>query len=88
MSLTNRLHLLHEVRTALDPQWLVHGSDFPIPIDSGILLRALIPDLETEEWEKIRATKNPFDRDARIKRAFGFSSDIAGNAVTQHILRL
>jgi len=88
LSLTNRLHLLDKVKKNIKPQWLVHGSDFPIPIDSGILLRVLIPDLKSEDYEKIRTTKNPFDKDARIKKAFGFDATILGNAEAQKLLRI
>jgi len=88
LSLTTRLHLLKDVKKSLPPEWLVHGSDFPIFIDSGTFLPALIPGLDWDTYTNVCQTHNPFDRDVRIKRAFGFAHSILSNAVTNKVLRL
>jgi hypothetical protein len=64
----------------------VHGSDFPIPIDSWAHIPLVTHDITPEEYIKICRTKNPFDRDVRIKRAHGFSELILEN--TEKVMRL
>ncbi|MBN1254327.1 MAG: hypothetical protein JXA50_03555 [Deltaproteobacteria bacterium] len=67
-------------------QWLVHGSDFPIPIDGWAHLPWVIYDMTPEEYIRILKTKNPLDKDFRIKQAHGFSDTILENA--EKFLRL
>jgi hypothetical protein len=68
------------------PEWLAHGSDFPIPIDGWVHLPGLTHDMTWEEYEGIRKIKNLLDKDVIIKRAHGFSDSILENA--EKILRL
>jgi hypothetical protein len=73
LSLSTRLPFISEILETFPPDWLVHGSDFPIPIDSWPHLPPVTHDITPEEYIKICRTKNPFDRDVRINRAHGFS---------------
>lgn len=86
LSLSTRISLIPEVVNAFPPNWLVHGSDFPIPIDGWPHLPWGTFDISTEEYVQILKTKNPLDRDVRIKKAHGFSDIILDNA--DKILRL
>ncbi len=88
LSLSTRLHLLKDVKKDLPPEWLVHGSDFPIFIDSGTFLPVLTSDLDWDRYTNICRTHNPFDRDVLIKRAFGFDDSILVNAAAGKVLRL
>jgi hypothetical protein len=61
-------------------KWLIHGTDFPIPIDGWHHLPFVTPDMTPGEYRDIMKTKNPFDRDVKIKRAHGFDESIITNA--------
>lgn len=88
LSLSTRISLLREIRDTLPSQWLVHGSDFPIPIEGWPHFPLVTPDVTTKEYDEILKTKNPFDRDVLIKRAHGFSDKILENAEKEKVLRL
>jgi len=85
-SLLSRIPILEEILDTFSPQWLVHGSDFPIPIDGWIHFPGLTHDITWEEYEQISKTENLLDRDVIIKRAHGFSDSILNNA--EKVLRL
>jgi len=85
-SLMTRIPILEGIIDTFPPQWLVHGSDFPIPIEGWINLPGLTQDITWEEYEQIRKTENFIDRDVIIKRAHGFSDAILNNA--EKVLRL
>jgi len=80
LSLSTRLPFISEILDKFPPEWLIHGSDFPIPIEGWPHLPFITHDITTEEYIRICRTKNPFDRDIRIKRAHGFSDSILENA--------
>lgn len=86
LSLSARLLYIPEILGIFPSKWLVHGSDFPIPIDGWAHLPLITHDVSPEEYLGICKTKNPFDRDVRIKRAHGFSNSIIEN--TEKVLRL
>jgi predicted TIM-barrel fold metal-dependent hydrolase len=79
-SLLTRVPILKEILETFPPEWLVHGSDFPIPIDGWVHLPWFTHDVTWEEYEKIKRTENLLDRDVVIKRAHGFSDSILENA--------
>ncbi|MCJ7663289.1 MAG: hypothetical protein MUO24_03510, partial [Desulfobacterales bacterium] len=66
--------------------WLVHGSDFPIFIDGWAHLPWVTHGMTPQEYIRIWKTKNPLDKDVRIKQAHGFSDTILENA--EKVLRL
>lgn len=86
LSLSTRLPFIPQILDIFPPQWLVHGTDFPIPIDAWPHLPFVTQDITPKEYTAICKTKNPFDRDVRIKRAHGFSESIIGN--TEKVLRM
>ncbi len=86
LSVATRLPLIPEIIETFPPDWLVHGSDFPIPADSWPHLPLVTHDVTPEEYLSICKTGNPFDRDVRIKRAHGFPNSIIENALK--VLRL
>lgn len=86
LSLSTRLPIIPEILDTFPAEWLVHGSDFPIPIDGLPHLPMLTEGVDPKEYIKILKTKNPFDKDVLIKRAHGFSDTILENA--QKVLRL
>lgn len=86
LSLSTRLPYIQEILNTFPSKWLVHGTDFPIPIDGWTHLPLVTYDVTPEEYIGIYKTKNPLDRDVRIKRAHGFSDSILENA--EKILRM
>ncbi len=86
MSLSTRLPIIPEVLDTFPAEWLVHGTDFPIPIDGWAHMPFVTRDVTPGEYLSIVKTKNPFDRDVRIKRAHGFDEAILENA--EKVLRL
>jgi hypothetical protein len=85
LSLSTRLPLIPEIRKKFRSDWLIHGSDFPIPIDGWPHLPWVTKGIKPNEYIDIIKTKNPLDRDVRIKRAHGFSDSICENA--ERVLR-
>jgi hypothetical protein len=85
-SLSTRVTIVREILKTFPAEWLVNGSDFPIPIDGWVHLPLVTSGVTTDEYMQIQQTKNPIDKDVRIKRAHGFSDSILGNA--EQILRL
>ncbi len=86
LSLSTRLPYIQEIVETFPCRWLVHGTDFPIPIDGWTHLPLVTHDITSEEYINIYKTNNPFDRDVRIKQAHGFSDSILENA--EKVLRL
>ncbi len=86
LSLATRLPFIQEIVESYPAEWLVHGSDFPIPIDGWVHLPLVTHDVSIAEFIRIRKAKNPLDRDVLIKRAHGFSDSILANA--EKVLRL
>ena len=85
-SLSTRIPIVHEILDTFPSRWLVHGSDFPIPIDGWAHLPYVTSDVDVGEFIEIHKTTNPLDKDVRIKRAHGFSDSILEN--TEKILRI
>ncbi|MEW6584511.1 MAG: hypothetical protein AB1442_02750 [Nitrospirota bacterium] len=79
LSLSTRIPYIREIVDTFPPEWLVNGSDFPIPIDGWAHLPLVTHDVTAEEYISIYKTKNPFDRDVKIKRAHGFPDSILEN---------
>ncbi|GAB4538970.1 MAG: amidohydrolase family protein [Thermodesulfovibrionia bacterium] len=86
LSISTRSHLIPLILDLFPQEWLLHGSDFPIPIDGWTQLPYLNHGVNVDEYIGIVRTKNPLDRDVRIKRAHGFSDLILSNA--ERVLRL
>ncbi|MCX8030850.1 MAG: amidohydrolase family protein [Thermodesulfovibrionales bacterium] len=86
LSLSTRTPLLPQILEIIPQNWLIHGSDFPIPIDGWAHLPWVTFDITPQEYLYIVKTKNPLDRDVRIKRAHGFIDSILTNA--EKVLRL
>jgi predicted TIM-barrel fold metal-dependent hydrolase len=86
LSLSTRIPIIPEIVKTFPPKWLIHGSDFPIPIDAWPHLPWITEDMTPEEYIQIIKTKNPLDRDVRTKHAHGFSSKIHANA--EKVLRI
>lgn len=80
LSLSTRLSCIPDILDLFNPEWLVHGSDFPIPIEGWPHLPIVTTDITPAEYKAICETKNPFDRDVKIKKAHGFAESILGNA--------
>lgn len=86
LSMTTRILLIPEIVHTFPPEWLVHGSDFPLPFDAWPHLPWVTHDMTPEEYIQIKKTINPLDRDVRIKRGHGFSDSILSNA--EKVLRI
>jgi hypothetical protein len=86
LSLSTRISLMPAIHDTFPAGWLVHGSDFPIPIDGWTHLPWVTYDMTPKEYIHIWKTKNPLDKDVRIKQAHGFSDAILENA--ERVLRL
>lgn len=86
LSLATRISVIPDVVEMFPGEWLLHGSDFPIPIDGWAHLPWVTGDMTAGRYVDIVKAKTPFDRDVRIKRGHGFSDEILTNAVK--VLRL
>ncbi len=86
LSMATRIPLIPRVLDSFNPEELVHGSDFPIPMDAWTHLPLVTHDVSPEEYLAILRTKNPLDRDVRLKRAMGFADSILDH--TEKVLRL
>ena len=86
LSLATRIHLIPDILKMFPPKWLVHGSDFPIPIDGWPHLPWITSGISPKEYIKILQTDNPLDRDVKIKRGHGFPDSIIDNS--KFVLRM
>jgi predicted TIM-barrel fold metal-dependent hydrolase len=86
LSLATRLAFMREIQSTFPAEWLLHGSDFPIPIDAWPHLPVLVHEKKAHEYLPILKNKNPFDKDVQIKRAYGFQDRILENA--EKVLRI
>lgn len=86
LSLSTRIFLMPAILDTFPTHWLIHGSDFPIPIDGWTHLPWVTYDMTPKEYIRIWKTKNSLDKDVRIKQAHGFSDTILENA--EKVLRL
>lgn len=80
LSLAIRIFWLKEIVNTFPSQWLIHGSDFPIPIEGWPHLPWVTYDMTPTEYLNVCRTKHPLDRDVKIKRAHKFSDSILTNA--------
>jgi len=80
LSLSTRIPFIPEIVKTFPSDWLVHGSDFPIPLDAWPHLPWVTSDMTPQEYFEIIKTKNPLDRDVKIKQAHGFSESIIENS--------
>ncbi len=85
-TLTSRLPFIRHLRERFPPEWLLNGSDFPLPIDGWVHNPLFSSSISFSEHLEIRRTTNPFDKDVRVKRAHGFSDSILTNPGT--VLRI
>lgn len=86
LSMSSRLPIMPELVKTFPSEWLVHGSDFPVPIVGWHHFPYITYDINLKEYTKIIKAKNPLDEDVVIKRAHGFSNTILENA--EKVLRL
>jgi predicted TIM-barrel fold metal-dependent hydrolase len=86
LSLSTRAFMIAAILETFPAHWLVHGSDFPIPIDGWAHLPWVTHAMTPQEYIRIWKTKNPLDKDVLIKQAHGFSDRILENA--EKVLRL
>ncbi len=86
LSLATRIPSIQEIVEKFPPQWLIHGSDYPVPIDGWPHLPLVTHDMTVTEYFDIIRTLNPLDMDVRLKRAHGFSNTILENA--EKVLRI
>jgi predicted TIM-barrel fold metal-dependent hydrolase len=62
------------LRRMLEPELqarILHGSDVPVPVTGALMWAFGL--MRWREWRATARVKNPLERDARIKRALGFS---------------
>jgi hypothetical protein len=86
LTMSTRIFLLRKIVQNFRPEWLVNGSDFPVPISGTEHLPLFTYDMSMDEYLEIMNTKNPFDLDVKIKRAHKFDDSILSNA--EKVLRM
>jgi predicted TIM-barrel fold metal-dependent hydrolase len=86
LTASTRIMFLEKIINNILPEWLLNGSDFPVPISGLEHLPFITHDMTFKEYMDILNTKNPFDLDVKIKRAHGFSDSILENPAK--VLRL
>jgi predicted TIM-barrel fold metal-dependent hydrolase len=78
LSLPTRANLLDKILDNIDPDAMLHGTDFPVPIEFSAGHFAAMPN--SRDFNELKQTENPFDLDVKIKRAFKFPDKILNNA--------
>lgn len=86
LSSLTKFRYIDEIARMFNPDWLLHGSDFPIPVEGWVNIPVVNPNISLEEYKEIVNTKNPLDLDIRIKRAHGLPDQVLENA--ENVLRL
>jgi len=86
--LLTRSDLIEEVLEYIPTKWMVHGTDFPIPIDRPdslpTILRRVFTNIRFDDPECY--SKNPFDRDIAFQACCRIPPSIAENA--EKVLRM
>ena len=73
LNLPFRSYALRECLKPEMAQHMVHGSDYPVPVDAlWARMRGLIPKTKTRQWSQC---PNPIERDYQLKLAIGFSKE-------------
>jgi hypothetical protein len=86
LSMASRIMITPRVLDLIPTQWLLHGSDFPVPADARAYLPYLVPGISpTEYWQMCRC-EHRLDADVLIKRALGFPDSVLSRAT--EVLRL
>ena len=86
LSLSTRMPIIPDIVKTFPPEWLVNGSDLPIPIKGWTHLPLIKNNITFDEYNEFLKTTNVLDKDVKIKRAYGFSDSILDNA--EKVLRL
>ncbi|MBF0567333.1 MAG: amidohydrolase family protein [Nitrospirae bacterium] len=87
LSLSTRIPFLREIVENFPPEWLLNGSDFPIPIDASAHMPLVTYKMTPKDYSEILKLTNPLDKDIRIKAAHGFKNNVIfGN--TEQVLRM
>ncbi|MEO5356727.1 MAG: amidohydrolase family protein [Nitrospirae bacterium YQR-1] len=81
LSLSTRMHVISEILTGIPSNRMLHGSDFPIPVESTPIMPSPFNNITLTDYLQILATSNPLDRDVVIKRAHGFSDATLSTAL-------
>ena len=79
LSLLTRALWIDDIIGNFPPEWLVHGSDYPLPYDHWPHQPWIQPKISTKEYNEIKKEKNPLDKDVKIKRAYDFPDSILEN---------
>lgn len=79
LSLMFRLRMIKQIVKEFPPEYLLHGSDFPIFDHYWAHLPMVTHDVDPSEYKKICKCENPLDRDILIKRAHNFDERILSN---------
>jgi len=69
-----------------NPNWLIHGSDTPVPLKATDHLPYFTYDVSFDEFFDFINDRNLFDKEIKIKRAHGMKNSILSNA--KNVLRM
>ena len=86
LMMSSRLGYIKHYIKELKPEWLVHGSDFPVPSEKWMHVPYITHDITYHEYADILKEENPFDLDIIMKKAHDFDTSILKNA--NNILRI
>jgi predicted TIM-barrel fold metal-dependent hydrolase len=79
LSMQARALWIDEIVDNFPSDWLVHGSDYPLPFDHWPHQPWLQSKIDKKEYNQIKKEKNPLDKDIKIKRAYDFPDSILEN---------
>ena len=79
LNMSTRALLVEKYAKTYPPEWLIQGSDFPVPIDAIAHIPNFFNDIKPSEFYNFSRIKNPLDMDIAIKRAHGFDDSIITN---------
>ncbi len=82
LSLVTRVLWIDDIVKIFPSDWLVHGSDYPLPFEHWHLQPWINSEITPEEYNQIKKEKNPLDKDIKIKRAYDFQDSILENTAT------
>jgi uncharacterized protein len=84
--MASRVAVVKRIKKLIPSEFLVHGSDFPVPVDPFAYNPLDFPEMTLKTFVKISETNNHLDQDVLIKRAIGFPDTILTAA--SQVLRL
>jgi hypothetical protein len=86
LPMATRVGAVKKILRLIPEQYMLHGSDFPVPTDPIAYNPLDFPDMNWKSFVEVLRLHNHLDQDVQIKRLIGFSETILTAA--ERVLRL